>query len=43
MARTKATLGEGARLADYLMLGYLAIDCPLDKVREVLQEHDRLS
>jgi len=43
MARTKATLGAGARLADYLMLGYLALDCPLDKVREVLSERDRHS
>jgi len=43
MARTKAVLGAGARLADYLMLGYLALDCPLSKVREALGDHDRHS
>ena len=43
MARTKAMLGAGARLADYLMLGYLALDCPLEKVRETLSRHDRHS
>lgn len=43
MARTKATLGDGARLSDYLMLGYLAMDCPLEKVLETLEEHGCLS
>lgn len=38
MARTKATLGAGARLADYLAVGYLALNCPLDRVRQVLVE-----
>ena len=36
MARTKASLGAGARLADYLMVGYLALNCPLERVRETL-------
>lgn len=38
MARTKATLGAGARLADYLTVGYLALNCPLDRVRQTLVE-----
>ena len=38
MARTKATLGAGARLADYLAVGYLALNCPLDRVRQALLE-----
>lgn len=37
MARTKARLGTGVRLADYLTVGYLAMRCPLDKVRETLR------
>lgn len=36
MARTKARLPGGARLADYLTLGYLAMNCPVDRVRAVL-------
>lgn len=28
MARTKAQLPVGARLADYLTVGYLAMRCP---------------
>ncbi len=36
MARTKAQLSAGARLADYLTVGYLAMRCPLAKVRETL-------
>lgn len=36
MARTKATLAGAARLADYLTVGYLAMSCPLDKVRAAL-------
>lgn len=40
MARTKARLSSGARLADYLTVGYLALRCPLPKVRESLAHHD---
>ena len=36
MARTKAKLGSGARLADYVTVGYLALNCPLERVRETL-------
>lgn len=36
MARSKAELSTGARLADYLTVGFLAMNCPLDKVREAL-------
>jgi len=36
MARTKAQLPVGARLADYLTVGYLAMRCPIGKVRETL-------
>ena len=36
MARTKASLGAGARLADYIAVGYLALNCPLERVRETL-------
>jgi Insertion element 4 transposase N-terminal/Transposase DDE domain len=36
MARTKATLPGGARLADYLTVGYLAMNCPLERVRAAL-------
>lgn len=32
MARTKAKLPGGARLADYLALGYLAMNCPINTV-----------
>lgn len=39
MARTKAKLSTGARLADYLTVGFLAMNCPVDKVREALQAH----
>lgn len=38
MARTKAVLGAGARLADHLVVAYLAMNCPLAKVRQVLDE-----
>lgn len=43
MARTKAVIGAGARLSDYLMLGYLALNCPLDKVRQALEDHGKQS
>jgi len=33
MARTKAPLPAGAQLADYLTVGYLAMNCPIAKVR----------
>ena len=36
MARTKANLGSGARLADHVTVGYLALNCPLARVREML-------
>ncbi|WP_297486745.1 IS4 family transposase [Ferrovum sp.] len=39
MARTKAELSTGARLADYLTVGYLALNCPVEKVRAVLVAH----
>lgn len=38
MARTKAQLSAGARLADYLAAGYLAMRCPIGKVRETLAQ-----
>ncbi|WP_279117331.1 transposase domain-containing protein, partial [Acidithiobacillus thiooxidans] len=40
MARTKAQLSAGARLADYLTVGYLAMRCPISKVRETLAQHE---
>lgn len=40
MARQKAELPAGARLADYLTVGFLAMNCPLDKVRQVLVAND---
>ena len=39
MARIKGELPGGARLADYLAVGFLAMNCPLDKVRQVLAAH----
>lgn len=36
MARTKAELPGGARLADFLTVGYLAMNCPLERVRAAL-------
>ncbi|MFV0276249.1 MAG: IS4 family transposase [Parahaliea sp.] len=39
MARTKAELSTGARLADYLTVGFLAMNCPVEKVREALEAH----
>jgi hypothetical protein len=38
MARTKAVLGEGSRLADHLAVAYLALNCPLERVQQVLDE-----
>ena len=39
MARSRAELSAGSRLADYLTVGYLAMNCPLDKVRAALAAH----
>ncbi len=39
MARTKATLGDGARLSDYLSASLLARVYPLELVQTVLREH----
>jgi hypothetical protein len=36
MARTEAKLPGGARLADYLTVGYLALSCPLGQVKKAL-------
>lgn len=40
MARNKAELSAGVRLADYLTVGFLAMNCPLDKVRQALAAND---
>lgn len=39
MARTKAELSAGARLADFLTVGFLAMQCPVDAVRNALQKN----
>jgi hypothetical protein len=39
MARTKASLSGTARLADYLTVGYLALQCPVNTVRSALERH----
>lgn len=39
MARTKAQLSAGARMADYLTVGYLAMRCPVGAVRATLARH----
>lgn len=39
MARTKAKLSGGTRLADYLAVGFLAMNCPAERVRAVLAVH----
>src|ERR1700687_2942971 len=36
MARTEAKLPGGARLGDYLTVGYRALTCPLGQVKEAL-------
>jgi len=38
MARTKAVLGGGSRLSDHLAVAYLALNCPLGRVHEILKE-----
>jgi hypothetical protein len=43
MAKIKAELSAGARLADDLTVGFLALNCPLEKVREALIVHDAQS
>ena len=43
MARVKAELSAGARLADYLTVGFLLMNCPLDKVRQALVANDAQS
>lgn len=43
MARVKAELSAGARLADYLTVGFLPMNCPLDKVRQALAANDAQS
>ena len=43
MARTKAVLGSGARLSDYLSASLLARVVPADVVHEVLNAHGRNS
>ena len=40
MARTKAGLGEGARLADYLSMSVLGCVFPTQRVHEALDAHD---
>ena len=43
MARTKAVLGSGARLSDYVSAGLLARVFPQEAVNSALAEHDRHS
>jgi len=43
MARTKAVLGAGARLSDFLSASLLARVVPADVVHAVLDEHGRNS
>ena len=43
MARTKATLGSGARLSDYLSTSLLAKVFPAERVHEALNAHGRNS
>ena len=38
MARTKAVLGEGIRMSDHLAVAYLALNCPLGRVHEILKK-----
>jgi hypothetical protein len=40
MARTKTNISGGARLADFLTVGFLAMNCPLDKVKQALEQHE---
>jgi len=39
MARTKAQLSSGARLADFLTVGFLAMQCPVGQVKQTLEKH----
>jgi hypothetical protein len=43
MARTAAQLSPGARITDFVSLGVLAEQFPLDKVQEILQQTQRQS
>ena len=43
MARTKAQLSAGARLADYLTVGFLAMQCPVDQVKKALEKAGKQS
>lgn len=43
MARTAAQLSPGARITDFVSLGVLAEQFPLDKVQEILQQTKRQS
>jgi hypothetical protein len=39
MARTKGQLSTGARLADFLTVGFLAMRCPVEAVKQVLKKN----
>ena len=43
MARTKAVLPTGTRIADYLSVGLLAQVCPLAKIHQILSDTGRQS
>ena len=43
MARTKAVLPTGTRIADYLSVGLLAQVCPLSKIHQILNDTGRQS
>ena len=43
MARTKAVLPAGTRIADYLSVGLLAQVCPLAKIHQILHETGKQS
>ena len=43
MARTKAVLPTGTRIADYLSVGLMAQVCPLAKIHQILQDTGRQS
>jgi hypothetical protein len=43
MARTKAVLGDGARLTDYLSASLMARVVPAQVIHEVLDAHGRNS
>lgn len=43
MARTKAVLATGTKIADYLSVGLSAQVCPLSKIHQVLQDTGKQS